>query len=328
MSKPTEAPRIVVKKRKAGHAGHHGGAWKVAYADFVTAMMALFMVLWLLTQADVKLRSQIAQYFRDPGVLPGGQILSSEVNAALSRDPAVVEKDILVVAGKSVDKKQKRPDPNLKKLQQQQQQPSPAQVEQKALEQQAQAIEQAIAKVAAGDPKLAGLRDQVIITVTDAGLLIQVIDKAYNKQLLFDISSAELKPPLVELLRRVAAILATLPNHIQVGGHTDSRPYPAESTRTNWELSFERANNARHVLETNGLRPGQISRVLAYADSEPLVPENPLADENRRLTILAQRMAAAEDSASADDAPGAQHGPTVLPPDQLPERTAKADPAD
>jgi chemotaxis protein MotB len=290
-------------------------------------MMALFMVLWLLTQADVKLRSQIAQYFRDPGVLPGGQALSAEVNAALSRDPAVVEKDILVVAGKSVDKKQKRPDPNAKKLvQQQQQQPSPAQVEQKALEQQAQAIEQAIAKVAAGDPKLAPLRDQVIITVTDAGLLIQVIDKAYNKQLLFDISSAELKPPLVELLRRVATILTTLPNHIQIGGHTDSRPYPAESTRTNWELSFERANNARRVLETNGLRVGQISRVLAYADSEPLVPENPLADENRRLTILAQRMVGGDESAAADEAAGAQHGPTVLPPDQLPERTAKADP--
>src|SRR5262249_1546311 len=216
MAKGNETVRVIIKKKKGGHAAHHGGAWKVAYADFVTAMMALFMVLWLLTQADVKLRSQIAQYFRDPGVLPGGQILSAEVNAALSRDPAVVEKDILVVAGKSIDKKQKRPDP------QQQRQRSAAHEEQKALEEQAQAIELAIAKVAASDPKLASRREQVIITVTDAGLMIQVVDKAYSKQLLFDISSAELKPPLVELLRRVAAILALLPNHIQVGGHTDS----------------------------------------------------------------------------------------------------------
>src|SRR5215831_10982289 len=93
-----QRPRIIVKK-KAAHGAHHGGAWKVAYADFVTAMMALFMVLWLLTQADMKLRSQIAQYFRDQGVLSGGMAISDEVQAAKSRDPKVVAQDIVLVQG-------------------------------------------------------------------------------------------------------------------------------------------------------------------------------------------------------------------------------------
>src|SRR5438034_10138954 len=91
---------IIIIKKKAGHARHHGGAWKVAYADFVTAMMALFIVLWLLTQADMRLRQQIAQYFRSPGVLSGGTMITSDVNAAKSREPKVVSKDIIVVQGK------------------------------------------------------------------------------------------------------------------------------------------------------------------------------------------------------------------------------------
>src|SRR5512143_1559190 len=93
-----QKPRIVFKK-KSGHAAHHGGAWKVAYADFVTAMMALFMVLWLLTQADLKLRQQIAQYFRSPGVLQGGTMLSTEANEARSREPKVVSVDVTIVQG-------------------------------------------------------------------------------------------------------------------------------------------------------------------------------------------------------------------------------------
>src|SRR5499433_1837247 len=92
---------IIIIKRKGRHGAHHGGAWKVAYADFVTAMMALFMVLWLLTQADMKLRQQIAQYFRDQGVLPGGSIISSETQASKSREPHVVSKDIIVVQGQA-----------------------------------------------------------------------------------------------------------------------------------------------------------------------------------------------------------------------------------
>jgi chemotaxis protein MotB len=294
MSGEESKPRVIIRKKKGGHGGAHGGAWKVAYADFVTAMMALFMVLWLLTQADLKLRSQIAQYFRDPGILAGGSVINPEQTPAKSRDPEVVTKDIIVVQGK-------------------------AKSEQELLEGTRQELQEAIKAAAKENPELAQIEDQVIIQVTDAGLSIQVLDAKKSKDLLFDLSSAELKPPLVDLLRRIAGLLAKLPNHVQVGGHTDSRPYPTASKKTNWELSFERANNARRVLQDAGLRPGQINKVLAYADSQPLVPENPMADENRRLSILAEREASPPEKDAKDG-----ETPLVLPPDALPEKPAAA----
>ncbi len=306
MAKGGETVRVIIKKKKGGHAAHHGGAWKVAYADFVTAMMALFMVLWLLTQADVKLRSQIAQYFRDPGILPGGSLLSQDQTPAHRRDPAVVENDVVLLHN------QERRDRQERREQQ-------ASAEQTRLEEQAQAIEQAIKTLAVDDESIKKLRDQVMIEVRDSGLSIQVVDQAGDSQLLFDLSSADLKPPLVKLLKRIATVLGEMPNPVQVGGHTDSRPYATGATKTNWQLSFERADNARRVLETSGLRDKQVTRVLAYADSAPLKPEDPLADENRRLSILAERTYAAVGSGSADpDAPA----PVVLPPDAIPERTA------
>jgi len=142
MAKQGEATRIVIKKKKVGHGGHHGGAWKVAYADFVTAMMALFMVLWLLTQADVKLRSQIAQYFRDPGVLPGGSLLSEERNASYTRDPNVVEKDIVLLHRNELRRKHEKRE-------------SDAAGEQARLEKQAKAIEDAVRAAVPTPPKCA-----------------------------------------------------------------------------------------------------------------------------------------------------------------------------
>src|ERR1051326_434711 len=260
-----DQPRVIVKKKRTAHAAPHGGAWKVAYADFVTAMMALFIVLWLLTQADVRLRQQIAQYFRQPGVLASGTMIDGQARDAKSEEPKVVSRDLVVVEGDG---------------------------EQELLEGQKKAIEDALKQAATESADMAALRDQVIIQVTDAGLSIQVVDK--GKDLLFDLSSARLKPALVELLKRLAAQLGRLPNHIQIGGHTDSRPFAPDAGITNWELAFARANAARRVLETNGLWNGQIHRIVGYADSEPLVPENPLADENRRLSILAERRGAAQ----------------------------------
>jgi len=281
-----ERPVIVIRKKKVAHAAHHGGAWKVAYADFVTAMMALFIVLWLLTQADMRLRQQIAQYFRDPGVLPGGAVVNPEQTASKSREPKVVSQEIIVVQGDG---------------------------EEKLLEGQKKAIEEALEKAAEESPEMAAIKDQVIVQVTDAGLSIQVVDK--GRDLLFDVSSAKLKPALIELLKRLGDHLGRLPNPVQIGGHTDSRQYPPESGMTNWELAWERANAARKVLEANGLHPGQIHRVVGYADTEPLVPEDPLADENRRLSIVAERKNAPPGKATHDCEPA-----LVLPPDKLPER--------
>ena len=306
-----DRPRIVIRRKKGGHGGgHHGGSWKVAYADFVTSMMALFMVLWLLTQADLRLRSQIAQYFRNQGIMPGGAVISQSANE-FHRDPQVVAHDIVVLQGRGEHERVTGHGPGADGTKE------AAEAEEKQLEQQAKAVEAAVEKAVEENPELAWLKSQVIIEVTDRGLVIEVVDK--GKDLLFDVSSAELKPPMRLLLTRIAAVLAKLPNHVEVAGHTDSRPYPQNSPITNWELSFARANNARRVLEA-GLWPGQITRVLAYADTDPLVPDNPFADENRRLSILAERQN------PPPGHPPPASGPVVLPPDTPPDRTALAAP--
>jgi len=255
------AQRIIVKRRRGVQGHPYGHAWKVAYADFATAMMALFIVLWLLTQADLRLRQQIAQYFRDPGVLPGGSVINPEQATLKSRQPRVVTRELLVVQGPE---------------------------EQQMLEEEKKTIDTTLERAVAERPELALLRDRVIVHVTEAGLSIEVVDQGGD--LLFDLSSARLRPPVVALLKDLAAELGRLPNHIQIGGHTDSRPFAPGAGITNWDLAYARADAARRVLEANGLWAGQVHRVVGYADTEPLVPEDPRADENRRLSILAERM--------------------------------------
>jgi chemotaxis protein MotB len=250
----------VTRKRRTFSAHNRMGVWKLAYADLVTAMMAFFMVMWLMTQADLKLRSQIAMYFRNPGVLPGGASINENQTAARARGPKVVTSDTVVIQGEG---------------------------EENVLAGRAKEIEREIERAAAEDPGLAAVAGQVRVDVGPEGLTIEVVDEA--RTLLFDVSSAELKPQVVALLQRVAPVLANLPNPIQIGGHTDGRPFPPGSPTTNWELAFERADNARRVLEASGLPPGRIERVLSFADSQPLVPDDPNADANRRLSILAVR---------------------------------------
>jgi chemotaxis protein MotB len=288
MGEAAAAPRPRPRKRRA-HAAHHGGAWKVAYADFVTAMMALFIVLWLLTQADMQLKQQIAQYFRNPGVLPSGTMINPDPGQAKTMSPKLAAKELIVVPG-----------------------------EEEMLDAQRKQIEETLEQTARESPEVAGLKDQVIVQVTDAGLSIQVVDKGRN--MLFDVASAELKAPVVEFLQGLARVLGRMPNRVQIGGHTDSRPYAPGTGITNWDLAFARANAARRVLETNGLWPGQIRRVVGYADSEPLVPSNPLADENRRLSILAERRQPPPPAADAE----ADAEPVVLPPDPLPAAPPRA----
>jgi chemotaxis protein MotB len=269
-------PQVIIKiKRKPGHGGgHHGGAWKVAYADFITCMFALFMVLWLLTQADLKLRQDIARYFRNSSVLPGGSMIGNQTQTAKSNKSGPLDPALSVVQGFGEDLEALR---------------GHAKEIQRALEQ---------------NPSLAVIRDNVRLQVTQEGLEIQVIDSGAEgrKDLLFDINSAGLKPALVALLGEIATDLGKLPNRIEVGGHTDARPFAAGSQQSNWDLSFARANAARQVLEERGLYPNQVLRVTAYADSKLLNTEEPLADENRRLSILARREEPTRATKGADGA--------------------------
>jgi len=266
MSAPSkkDAPRIIVKKKKGGH-GHHGGAWKVAYADFVTAMMALFIVLWLLATSTPKAREDIAKYFREPGLLMGGHAVVTPGAGGPRPVPPVMTS--VVPTGSTTSK---QPDPF-----------------DDALQNEAKALKRALDEAVKNDPTLAALRNQVVLTVTPEGLLIQLIDRERNKNLLFDVSSAELKPALIRLLHTISTVLARSDQPVYIGGHTDARPYVG-SAKSNWELSFERANNARRVMESSGLM-GRVRRVVGYADSELFDKSNPMADENRRLSILALR---------------------------------------
>lgn len=246
-------PRRRIKKAK-GHGGHHGGAWKVAYADFVTAMMALFLVLWLVSQADIKLKQAIAAYFRSPGVfdtLQGG-ILSQ---------------------AKKVSKE-------------------PGSLTSKDDEQALFGVAEALQKQFSTRPEFTQYKDQVQINVTEEGLRIQLIDKA--DRVSFQSGSAELTADAAAILTEIALGICKLPNKIKIGGHTDSRVFPSNNGYTNWELSADRANAARRILEQGCVKSDQIMRIVGFGDTEHLVPEDPYSPANRRISIVVMRLAQTE----------------------------------
>lgn len=253
-------PRRRVKKAKA-HGGHHGGAWKVAYADFVTAMMALFLVLWLVSQADTKLKQAIANYFRSPGVFDSmqGGILSQ---------------------AKKMTKE-------------------PGNLTSKDDEQTLFHVAENLQKQFSTRPEFSRYKDQVKIDLTDEGLRIQLIDKA--DRVSFASGSAQLTPDAQSVLSEIATSICSLPNKINIGGHTDSRVFPSDNGYTNWELSADRANAARRILEAGCVKPEQIRRIVGFADTEPMVPDDPYAPANRRISITVLRLAGTPSSTSALD---------------------------
>ena len=272
MSGGGEKTKVIVKKKKGHGHGHHGGAWKVAYADFVTAMMALFMVLWLLTQADLQTRQAIAQYFRNPGIMATGSGVTS------SADTDSVINSVTPELGTEARRS-----------------------EQQLLAREAQDVQEAIEKMAESDPSLKAVADQVNVKITEDGLVIDLADAEGG--LMFDESSSEMNETLTRVLEKLAPVLAQVPNNVEISGHTDSKPFPAGSKKTNWDLSYERANEAREVMTRSGLRPKQLTKVEAMADSEPINRENPDDPRNRRLSILVKRRGAAPQPGD-DKAPG------------------------
>ena len=250
--------RVIVITKKSKATAHHGGAWKVAYADFVTAMMALFMVLWLVSQTDEQTRQKLSEYFRT-GMFSGAPAL-------VMGGSGVAEHGFLDANGGIL------------------------QLEQRTLAQSAEEVKKALLVAEKADAELANLIKNMDVRVTDEGLLIQIIDGGDG--LVFDLSSAELKPKLRQLLEVIAPVLGHLKNKIQVHGHTDARPFPPSSERTNWELSFMRADAARRVIEAHGVALDQIDGVFAHGASSPYVKTDPFDARNRRLAILAVRLGA------------------------------------
>lgn len=248
MKEPEKKPRRRIKKVK-GHGGHHGGAWKVAYADFVTAMMALFLVLWLVSQADTKLKAAIANYFRSPGVFDTTQ-------GGILDGPKRVSKEPTGLTSKD---------------------------EEQALYGAAALLKQKFST----RPEFTKYKDQIKIEVTEQGLRIQIVDKA--ERVSFSSGNADLTPDARAILAEIAQVICSLPNPLLVGGHTDRRLFPPGSAYTNWELSADRANAARRELQANCVPPEQIRRIVGYADTELLVPDDPYATANRRISITVLR---------------------------------------
>ncbi len=252
MGKPG-AKIIIVKKKIKGHGGHHGGSWKVAYADFVTAMMAFFMVMWILGM-DQNVRQAIEGYFSNPvGFKKGYSAGSSPISAGAS--PATVKTTAITLASR------------------------------KDQERRFKAVSESIERNVATNATIAGVTARVEVVVTDAGLRIELVEGP-SGDTFFPFASAELTTSGRMVLGLIGKELVGLSNPVTVEGHTDAAQFASRTGYTNWELSADRANAARRVLEANGLDRARVKEVRGLADRSPRVRDNPLDPSNRRITIF------------------------------------------
>lgn len=251
---------IRIVKRKLGHESHHGGAWKVAYADFVTAMMAFFLVMWIVGLSE-NIKQAISGYFNDP----------TAFMEAVAKGNAPFSVSAMAGGGKSPTQ---NPQSELQERQ----------VLQKAKE--------TIEKVVGNAPELRELKRYMDIRLVDEGLRIDLLE--VKESLFFDSASAKIKPSTKRLLSLMSAELGKLPNKVIVEGHTDCRPLNRSDGYTNWELSADRANSARHTMEGAGLRSDQVAQVRGYAATQPRDPKNPAHFSNRRVSIVVMMKQALE----------------------------------
>src|SRR5580704_15882588 len=233
---PGPQPIITIRK-KSPHGEQHGGAWKVAYADFVTAMMALFIVLWLMGASE-PVKKAVAGYFRDPS---GKAADNGSGQGGVGENLAVGKDDM----GKLKEK-----------------------------------LESAMKQ----SPELEKLKNQVNMTVTGEGLRIELLEN--EKGTFFESGSSSPSATGKDMLRMMSAELGKLHNRMLIEGHTDARPFTSANGYSNWELSSDRANSARKVMQDSGLRPDQVEEVRGYADQRLRKPEDPNDASNRRVSIV------------------------------------------
>jgi chemotaxis protein MotB len=237
---PAPRPIYVIKRKKAGHGGHHGGAWKVAYADFVTAMMALFIVLWLMS-ADEKIKEAISAFFNNP-TGPGTQTGSAAAGAGNSIQ--LTKEDMAKLKEK---------------------------------------MEQALKTM----PNFRAMKDHVEMTITADGLRIELLETEAG--MFFESGRPLPSASGAELLARLAGELGRLPNNLLIEGHTDAKPFvTAGGAYTNWELSTDRANAARRLMEAHGVRGDQVAQVRGFADRQLRHPTDPEGPSNRRISVIVQ----------------------------------------
>src|SRR5271169_3869514 len=233
-------PPIIIIKKKGSHGGHHGGAWKVAYADFVTAMMALFIVLWLMSSSSKQTQVAISGYFKDPSGTAtklGSTLAGTGENLQLTKQDMAKLKEELQKSIQKMDDLDK-------------------------------------------------LKKNIEMTVTAEGLRIELLES--EKGTFFDSGSSKLNQSGQELLTLLAAELGKVPNHVSIEGHTDAKPFTGNGNYSNWELSSDRANAARRLMQQSGLRGDQVSQVRGFADQHLRNVKDPLDPSNRRVSIIVQ----------------------------------------
>lgn len=234
-----KANDIIIVRKKVVHGGHHGGAWKVAYADFVTAMMALFIVLWMMN-ASKQVQEAVGGYFKDPR----GQAKMVGTNRNGSGEFVALKKE------------------DMAKLK-----------------------EDLLRSIHHLDP-LDKMKSQIEITVTQEGLRIELMESA--KGTFFELGSAKPTGALTELLKVLSVQLGKLPNQISIEGHTDAKPYAGDHGFDNWDLSTERANEARRMMQAEGIKPSQVSQVRGFAEQRLRLPQKPEDPSNRRISLIVQ----------------------------------------
>lgn len=247
---------ILIIKKKVSHSGHHGGAWKVAYADFVTAMMALFIVLWLLNSSK-QIQEAIGGYFKDPT----GTSKKVGSNMVGTGDNFILNKD------------------NMPKLKEQ--------------------LQQSIKQMADFEK----LKSHIEMTVTAEGLRIELTESASGT--FFESGRPELNGDGKELLVMLAKELGNLPNKLSIEGHTDAKPYAPSATYGNWELSSDRANAARRLMQGTGIRADQVTQVRGFADQRLRKTNDPLDPSNRRISLIVQYLVKPADDDDTTPASGA-----------------------
>lgn len=272
---------IIIKKVKKGHAGAHGGAWKVAYADFVTAMMAFFLLMWLLNMTSDEKKIKLALYFQEFSIFEKG---GAPVETSPVGEPSVIP-PILNKQTTGQESKNKVSGDEAGEASSNKTPPPEEKTAEEATDNNVYMDKEQLKTelTAVIEKRLNELKDQVIVETFDKGVRIQLIDKQGNP--LFAVGSAQPTPEAKKALRVLAESLKDLPNRVAIEGHTDSLAY-AGSHYTNWELSTDRASAARKELEAAGLSPDRLVKVAGYAATIPLVKDKPDDPRNRRISIL------------------------------------------
>lgn len=281
---------IIVKKKGHGH-GHHGGGWKVALADFMTAMMAFFMLMWLLGSTSKEEQKAISGYFNDPGseyaigeggANPGLISMEQPQVESHSQDPQNEEKS------DRDNSEENTKTQNAEQISETKLKKEMERIEKEQLEQLQAQVREEINK----DPIFQQVKDQILIDLTALGLRIQIVDKDQRPG--FDVGSARMKPYIEDVLNSLAPLLDKVQNKISVTGHTDSTSYGAGATYTNWELSADRANSARRALLHGGFPEGKVVTVQGMGSAAPLIADKPDDPINRRIAIIVLKKAVAD----------------------------------